>query len=155
MFSFCFGGRESSLLEQAALLDLSLLNFSIMRGRQRTAAFGGHPEQFQEARLVRITHGGLSTCLDPFGMLDSQVVVNLLQELRVGVDLLRHGNGLGKEGSAVSRGALMLGVIFMLPLLSRYWAQVNGEQGWLCTKLVLLLASSSAFFRHSWYARCG
>jgi hypothetical protein len=41
-------------------------------------------EQFQEA------HGGFAIWLDPFGMLDPQVVVNLLPELAVGVDLVRH-----------------------------------------------------------------
>src|SRR6266487_5847589 len=51
-------------------------------------------EQFQEARFVRITHGGLAIWLDPFGMLNPQVVVNLLPELGVGVDLRRHGNWL-------------------------------------------------------------
>jgi hypothetical protein len=45
-------------------------------------------ELFQEA------HGGFAIWLDPFGMLDSQVVVNLLPELGVGVDLGRHGNWL-------------------------------------------------------------
>jgi hypothetical protein len=33
--------------------------------------------------------------LDPFGMLDPQVVVYLLQELGIGVDLVRHGHWLG------------------------------------------------------------
>jgi len=49
-------------------------------------------EQFHETRLVRITHGGLAIWLDPFGMLNPQVVVKLLLELGVGVDLRRHGN---------------------------------------------------------------
>ena len=49
-------------------------------------------EQFHEARLVRITRGGFAIWLDPFGMLDPQVVVNLLPELGVGVDLVKHGN---------------------------------------------------------------
>lgn len=59
-------------------------------------------EQFREARLVRITHGGFAIWLDPFGMLDPEVVVNLLPELRVGVDL-RCGRWLGERfmGSAV------------------------------------------------------
>ena len=52
-------------------------------------------EQFHEARFVRITHKRLAIWLDPFGMLDSQVVVNLLLELGIGVDLVRHGNWLG------------------------------------------------------------
>ena len=49
-------------------------------------------EQFHEARLVRITHGGAAIWLDPFGMLDSQIVVNLLPELGISVDLVRHGH---------------------------------------------------------------
>ena len=52
-------------------------------------------EQFREARLVRITRGGFAIWLDPFGMLDPQVAVNLLPELGVGVDLVRHGHWLG------------------------------------------------------------
>ena len=54
-------------------------------------------EQFHEARLVRITHGGCAIWLDPFGMLDPEVAVNLLLELgEGGVDLVRHGNWLGE-----------------------------------------------------------
>jgi len=49
-------------------------------------------EQFHETRLVRITYGGFAIWLDPFGMLNPQVVVKLLPELGVGVDLRRHGN---------------------------------------------------------------
>jgi hypothetical protein len=51
-------------------------------------------EQFHEARLVRITHGGLAIWLDPFGMLDPEVVVNLLPELDVSVDFMRRGRWL-------------------------------------------------------------
>jgi hypothetical protein len=47
-------------------------------------------EQFHEARLVKITHRGLAIWLDPFGMLDAQVVVNLLPKLGVGVDFVKH-----------------------------------------------------------------
>jgi hypothetical protein len=47
-------------------------------------------EQFHEARLVRITHGGFAIWLDPFGMLDPEVVVNLLPELAVIMDFVRH-----------------------------------------------------------------
>ena len=54
-------------------------------------------EQFGEARLVRITHGGFAIWLDPFGMLNPQVVVNLLLELGVGVNLVRHGRWLGER----------------------------------------------------------
>jgi hypothetical protein len=43
-------------------------------------------EYFLEARFVRITHGGLAICFDPFGMLNPQVIVDLLPELGVGVD---------------------------------------------------------------------
>ena len=53
-------------------------------------------EQFPEARLVRITRGGAAIGVNPVGMLDPQVVVNLLQELAVGVDLVRHANWLGE-----------------------------------------------------------
>jgi hypothetical protein len=49
-------------------------------------------EEFCEQRLVRITHRGRAIWLDPFGMLDPQVAVNLLPELRVGMDLGRHEN---------------------------------------------------------------
>jgi hypothetical protein len=38
--------------------------------------------------------GGVAIWLDPFGMLNPQIVVNLLPELGVGVDLVRHGNWL-------------------------------------------------------------
>ena len=48
-------------------------------------------EQFHEARLVRITHGGSAIWLDPFGMLNPQVLLNLVPELGVGVDLMIHG----------------------------------------------------------------
>src|SRR5439155_1725964 len=65
-------------------------------------------EQFHEARLVRITHGGLAIWLDPFGMLNPQVVVNLLQELGVGVDLVRHGHWLGETNEFHKR--LLFGV---------------------------------------------
>ena len=54
-------------------------------------------EQFHQARVVRITHGGFAIWLDPFGMLGPQVVVNLLPELGVGVDLVRRANWLGER----------------------------------------------------------
>jgi hypothetical protein len=59
-------------------------------------------EQFREARVVRITLGAFAIWLDPFGMLDPQVVVNLLPKFGVGVDFVRHGHWLGErfEGSA-------------------------------------------------------
>jgi hypothetical protein len=62
---------------------------------ESSAILGGSPsrqsvEQFHEG------HGGFAISLDPFGMLDPQVVVNLLPKLGVGVDLVRHGHWLGE-----------------------------------------------------------
>jgi hypothetical protein len=54
-------------------------------------------EQFHEARLVRVAHGGFAIWLDPFGMLDPEVVVNLFPELSVGVDLMRRGRWLSER----------------------------------------------------------
>ena len=63
----------------------------------RWVPFASKAEQSPEARLVSITHGGFAIWLDPFGMLDPEVVVNLLLELgEGGVDLVRHGNWLGE-----------------------------------------------------------
>ncbi len=69
---------------------------------ESSAIIGGSPsrqriEQFREARLVRITHGGFAIWLDPFGMLNPQIVVNLLPQLGVGVDLGRRGNWIGER----------------------------------------------------------
>ena len=49
-------------------------------------------DHFREARVVRITLWGCAIWLDPFGMLDPQIVVNLLLEFGVRVDWMRHGN---------------------------------------------------------------
>ena len=49
-------------------------------------------ELFHQTRLIRITRGALAIWLDPFGMLDPEVVVNLLPKLGVGVDFVRHGH---------------------------------------------------------------
>jgi hypothetical protein len=54
-------------------------------------------EQFHKARFVRITHGTFAIWLDPFGMLDPQIVVNLLPKLGVCVDFVMHGHWLGKR----------------------------------------------------------
>ena len=54
-------------------------------------------EQFHKARLVRIACGTFAIGLDPFGMLEPQIVVNLLPELGVGVNLVRHGTWLGER----------------------------------------------------------
>ena len=63
---------------------------------------------FYQARLVRITHGTFATWLDPFGMLDPKVLVNLLPELGIGVYFVRHGNWLGEiqvwRGRSTSSG---------------------------------------------------
>ncbi len=42
-------------------------------------------------------HGGFAIWLDPFGMFDPQVVVNLLTKLGVGVDLVRGGRCRGQR----------------------------------------------------------
>ena len=52
---------------------------------------------FYQARLGQITHGTFAIWLDPFGMLDPKVLANLLPELGVGVDLVRHANWLGER----------------------------------------------------------
>ena len=54
-------------------------------------------EQFHKARFVRIAQGTFAVWLDPFGMLDPQIVVNLLPKLDVGVDLVRHSHWLGES----------------------------------------------------------
>jgi hypothetical protein len=53
-------------------------------------------EQFREERLVRIAPGAFAIGLDPFGMLYSQIIVNLLLELGIGVDFVIHGYCPGK-----------------------------------------------------------
>jgi hypothetical protein len=70
-----------------------------MRSSDRLVGFRSrqNAEQFHEARLVRITHGGFAIWLDPFGMLEPQIVVNLLPELGVGVNFVRRGTLLGER----------------------------------------------------------
>src|SRR6516165_6404536 len=53
-------------------------------------------EQHHEARLVRIADGRLAIWLHPFGMLETQIVVNLLPKLGIGMDLVKHGYSLFK-----------------------------------------------------------
>ena len=60
-------------------------------------------EHFREARLVRITHGGFAIGLNPFGMLDPQIVVNLLLKFGVRVDRMRHGNWPSVKNSSAAR----------------------------------------------------
>ena len=64
-------------------------------------SLGQGVELFDEARLVRIAHRGFAIWLNPVGMLRAQVVVNLLPELGVIIDLVRHGNWLGEDSSVV------------------------------------------------------
>src|SRR5207249_1809214 len=79
------------------IFHMSLPSGSLFEGALRSSdRLVGSPsrqsvEQFHEA------HGGFAISLDPFGMLDPQVVVNLLPELGAGVDLVRHGNWLGQR----------------------------------------------------------
>jgi len=64
-----------------------------MSSSDRSVGFRSHrsADQLCEARLVRIARGTFAIGLDPFGMLDPQIVVNLLPKLGVGVDLMIHG----------------------------------------------------------------
>jgi hypothetical protein len=54
-------------------------------------------QEFREACLVSITHGRFAIWLDPFGMLDPQLVVNLLQEPGVRADLARQSHRLDER----------------------------------------------------------
>jgi hypothetical protein len=47
-------------------------------------------QRFYQARLVRVTHGRLAIWLDPFGVLDPQVVVNLFPQFCVRMELVKH-----------------------------------------------------------------
>jgi hypothetical protein len=52
-------------------------------------------EQLAQTRLVKITHWRFAIWLDPFGMLPSQVVVNLLLKLGQSVDRVADYNPIG------------------------------------------------------------
>ena len=54
-------------------------------------------DQFHEAGVVKITNGGFTSWLYPFGMLEPQVVVNLSPQLGIGVDLVSHRHCLGER----------------------------------------------------------
>jgi hypothetical protein len=69
-----------ALVELVAIAVVGLIGFRLSQGI----------EQFHQARLVRITRGRLAIWLDPFGMLDPQVIVNLFPQLCAGLDLLKH-----------------------------------------------------------------
>jgi hypothetical protein len=58
-------------------------------------------EQFHQARFIRIAHWRLAILLDPLGMLDPEVVMNLLQQVRVSADLLGHEHIDSVEDSSV------------------------------------------------------
>jgi len=91
-------------------------------------------EQFREERLVRIAHGRLAIGLDPFGMLNPQIVVNLLLELGVGVDLVIHGYCPGKiqvwRGMVPTRGSAESST--SLGAVSARYGQVNVFQRTAC-----------------------
>lgn len=50
-------------------------------------------QRFHQARLVRITHGRLAIRLDPFGVLNPKVVMNLFPQVCVRIELVKHTNG--------------------------------------------------------------
>jgi hypothetical protein len=52
-------------------------------------------EQFHQARLIRVALGRFAIWLDPFRVLNPEIVVNLLPELHVSMDLMmqRHWPG--------------------------------------------------------------
>jgi hypothetical protein len=90
--AFAEGIQPRSCDRAPSLLD------GVMRSSDRLVGSPSlrNAEQLHEARFVRIAHGGLAIWLDPFGMLDPEVVVNLLPELGVSVDLVRQGRWLGE-----------------------------------------------------------
>jgi hypothetical protein len=55
----------------------------------------GSPSR-QSVEQFHYAHGGFAIWLDPFGMLNPQVVMNLLPEFGVGLNLVRHGRWLGE-----------------------------------------------------------
>ena len=74
-------------------------------------------EQFHETRLVRIAHGTVAIWLNPFGMLDPQIVVNLLPKLGVGVDLMRSAGWFG-DGFRCSAGLFVRSAVSVSALPS-------------------------------------
>ncbi|PYJ37641.1 MAG: hypothetical protein DMF24_06485 [Verrucomicrobia bacterium] len=63
-----------------AIAIVRLIGFHVCQARQ----------QFHQAVLIRIAHGRFTICLDPFGMLDPQVKVDLFPQVCAGVDLVNH-----------------------------------------------------------------
>jgi len=60
-------------------------------------ALGGveKTDQLRQAPFVRIAGGTVTVGFDPLGVLDAQVFVNLLLELAVRMNLVRHDNFVG------------------------------------------------------------
>ena len=58
---------------------------------------------FHQARLVRIAQRTFAIWLDPFWMLDPEVIMELLPELAIGVDLVRHCNWPGERSKDGAR----------------------------------------------------
>jgi hypothetical protein len=77
-------------------------------------------ERFHEACLVGIAHGRFAIWLDPFGMLDPEIVVNLLPELGVGVDLMRRGRWPGERFMGGAGWFVRLG-----PSVSAFHSETN------------------------------
>jgi hypothetical protein len=48
-------------------------------------------ERFCQARLVRITQGRLAIWLNPFRVLDPEILVNLFPQVCVRLELAKHG----------------------------------------------------------------
>src|SRR4030095_4352757 len=84
-------------------------------------------ERSREAGLVRIAHGTLAIGLYPFGMLDPQIVVNLLPEFGVGMDLLIHGYWPGErfKGGATVRTMGSAESLTGMRAVSARYGQVN------------------------------
>ena len=61
-------------------------------------AFGGpeKTDQLGKAALVGVADGRFAVGLNPFWMLNTQVIVYLLLEFAVKADLVREGNWLGE-----------------------------------------------------------
>src|SRR5216117_478043 len=61
-------------------------------------AFAGleKTDQLRQAPLVGIARGTVTVGLDPLGLLEPQVFMNLLLQLAVGMNLMRHDNFLGE-----------------------------------------------------------
>ena len=92
------GGTLSSSTSITVMFTLKFLfecamniSYRVLRSRSRKCI-----EQFREAHLVRITDRGLAIWLDPIGVLNPQVVMNLLPEFGIGMNLVRHCCLLGE-----------------------------------------------------------